>query len=85
MTSSRTLEIDASLPRSSFMIDGGLARVNPVPTTFQPPLWKDLTTCLPSRPVAPVTSAVFAIVVVFEVEVDGHRGNEGEDQSSTMT
>jgi hypothetical protein len=64
LTSSRALETSASLPRSSFRIDGGLARVNPVPMTFQLALWKAFTTCLPSRPVAPVMIAVFAIVVV---------------------
>jgi hypothetical protein len=74
LTSSRALETSASLPRSSFRIDGGLARVKPVPTTFQLALWNAFTTCLPSRPVAPVIIAVFAIVVV--VGGIGRRANE---------
>jgi len=56
--------MSASEPRSSFRVAGGFARANPVPTTAQSCLSKALTTCLPSRPVAPVMRAVFAMVVV---------------------
>lgn len=51
--------------RSSLMIEGGLARVNPVPTTVQPAREKAFTTCRPRRPVAPVMRTVLGIVVVF--------------------
>jgi hypothetical protein len=47
------------------MIEGGLARVNPVPTTVQPAREKAFTTCRPRRPVAPVTRTVLGIVVVL--------------------
>lgn len=59
--------------RSSFTIEGGFARVNPVPTTSHPCLWNAFTTCLPSRPVAPVMRAVFAIVVQLSGELGGSR------------
>jgi len=67
LTSLRTLATSDSEPRSSFKIVGGFARVNPVPTTSHPFRSNALTTCLPSRPVAPVTSAIFAIVGEAEV------------------
>lgn len=51
-----------SEPRSSFTIEGGFARVNPVPVVSHPARWKAFTTCLPSRPVAPVIRAVFAMM-----------------------
>jgi hypothetical protein len=56
--------MSASEPRSSFRVAGGFARANPVPTTVQSFLSKAVATCLPSRPVAPVMRAVFAMVVV---------------------
>ena len=48
------------------MIEGGLARVYPVPLTSQPARSKALTTWRPRRPVAPVMRAVFGIVFVVE-------------------
>ena len=62
MTSPRVLATSDSEPRSSFTIEGGFARVNPVPVVSHPARWKAFTTCLPSRPVAPVIRAVFAIM-----------------------
>ena len=63
LASSRTASTEAEELRSSLMIEGGFARVNPVPTTSNPCLWNALTTCLPSRPVAPVIRAVFVMMV----------------------
>jgi hypothetical protein len=37
---------------SSLTISGGLGRVRPVPTAFQPSMSKTLCTCDPSRPLA---------------------------------
>ena len=72
LTASRVFATSTSDPRSSFRIDGGLARVKPVPVTSQPALSKTFTTCLPSRPVAPVMRAFFAILMVRGVVlVDG--------------
>jgi hypothetical protein len=67
LTSSRTASTKDEELRSSLMIEGGFARVNPVPTTSKPCLWNAFTTCLPSRPVAPVTRAVFVMFVVVKV------------------
>lgn len=61
-TSSKTFATSASEPKSSFKIAGGFARVKPVPTTSQPCLWNAFTTCRPSRPVAPVIRALFAMI-----------------------
>ncbi len=67
MTSLRAVATSSSELISSFKIVGGFARVNPVPLTSQPARSKALTTCLPSRPVAPVMRAVFAMVVMLLV------------------
>jgi len=64
LTSSMTFLTSTSDLRSTFKIEGGDARVNPVPTTSQPPLLNSFTTCLPRRPVAPVMRAFLAIVLV---------------------
>lgn len=59
MVSSNTRSISEAELRSSFTIEGGLARENPVPTTLYPARWNARRTCRPRRPVAPVTRAVF--------------------------
>ena len=66
LTSSSVFATCSWEPKSSFKIPA-FTRVNPVPTTSQLCLWNALTTCLPSRPVAPVTRAVLVIVVVLTV------------------
>ena len=63
LTSSRILSTSTAEPRSSFKTEGGAARVRPVPTTSQPARSKTLTTCLPSRPVAPVMSTFFDMLM----------------------
>lgn len=65
LTSSIVFATSDSEPRSTFKIVGGLARENPVPTAFQSSRSNAFTTCLPSKPVAPVMSAVFAIVCKY--------------------
>jgi hypothetical protein len=64
LTSSMTFLTSTSDPRSTFKIESGDARVNPVPTTSQLPLLNSFTTCLPRKPVAPVMRAFLAMVVV---------------------
>jgi hypothetical protein len=51
-SSSKTRLISSSLSKSSLTIDGGFARVKPVPTTFQCANSNDLATSRPSRPLA---------------------------------
>ena len=50
-------------PRSSLMMDGGEARVKPVPTTSHPSLWNATTTFRPSRPEAPVMRTFLDMMV----------------------
>jgi hypothetical protein len=67
--SSRALITSGSDPRSTLRIDGGFARVNPVPVTFQSARSKALRTCRPRRPVAPVMRQDLAIVWGIVVHV----------------
>lgn len=48
--------------KSTLRMVGGFARENPVPTVFQFSRSNTFRTCLPSKPVAPVMSAVFAMM-----------------------
>ena len=70
------LVIFASEPRSSFKIDGGFARVNPVPTTCHSFLSNAVTTCRPSRPVAPVMRAVL-VIAMFSCVVGSSKWEAG--------
>ena len=63
LTSCSTVESSAGSDRLTLRMVGGLARVNPVPTAFHPADLKACSTWRPRKPVAPVMSAVLAMVV----------------------
>lgn len=63
LVASRASSTSAASPKSTLSTDTPSAREKPVPLAVQSFRAKALATCLPSKPVAPVTKATFSLMI----------------------